>query len=216
MDPTELVDLELSEVSLVDVPANKSALISLFKRDNDMTDEEVKKFQDQIDTLVTKNTELETQVTELTKSLDEAKKPVEKAAETIDIEGEAVLKSSIPASVLKKLEALQDAAQKADIEKRVGETIPNFSGTADQKAKLLKSVGGDAELLALLKAADALFAKGFEEIGKEAGNGDMLEPEEKLNKMAKEVAAEKNITFEKAYAEVIKTPVGKSLIKELR
>jgi dGTP triphosphohydrolase len=216
MDPTELVDLELSEVSLVDVPANKSATISLFKRDNDMNDEEIKKFQDEIDALKVEKTALEAQVTELTKSLDEATKPIEKAAETILIDGEAVLKSAIPASVLKKLETMQEAVEKADIAKRVSDTIPNFAGTDEVKTKLIKSIGSDIELINLLMAADKLFAKGFDEIGKTEDNTDMIDPETKLNKMAKDIATEKNITFEKGYAEAVRTPNGKALLKEIK
>lgn len=216
MEPVELVDLELSEVSLVDVPANKSATISLFKRDNDMKDEEIKKFQDQIDTLTADKAVLTGQVADLTKKLDEAPKLVEKVAETILIDGEAVLKSAIPASVLKKLETMQDAVEKVDIAKRVSDTIPNFAGTDEVKTKLIKSIGSDAELINLLKAADKLFAKGFDEIGKQEDNTDMIDPETKLNKMATDIATEKNITFEKGYAEAVKTPVGKSLLKEIK
>lgn len=215
MDPTELVDLELSEVSLVDVPANKSATISLFKRDNDMDKDEIKKFQDEIDALKADKTTLETQVTELTKKLEEATDPVEKAAETIEVDGEKVLKSSIPASVLKKLETMQEDIAKAEITKRVTDTIPNFAGTDEQKTRLIKFIGNDLELLNLLAAADKLFAKGFDEIGKQDTETGILDPSEKLNKMAKDVASEKNITFEKAYAEVIKTTDGKALIKEI-
>ena len=44
---TKLLELTLEEVSLVDSPANKAATVALFKRDNNMDEDTIKKLADQ-------------------------------------------------------------------------------------------------------------------------------------------------------------------------
>jgi len=219
-----LLDLELEEVSLVDSPANKSATIALFKRDSNM-DEEIKKAladtKAELDTAVakaaedaTKLADLQTQVDTLTKALAD-KEDVAKAADTIEVDGEQIAKSLIPAPILKRLEEVAKAEELTALAKRADEVIPNVKGTAEQRGKLVKSIGDDAELLAILRAVDSMFEKSFKEIG-EKGTSELLSATEKLDTMAKEKASADNTTFEKAYAAVIKTTEGKSLLKETR
>lgn len=219
-----LLDLELEEVSLVDSPANKSATIALFKRDSNM-DEEIKKALADAETNLatavakaaedaTKITELTTQVDTLTKSLAE-KVVLEKAEDTIDVGGEKIAKSLIPAPILKRLEEVAKAEELTVLAKRADEVIPNVRGTAEQRGKLVKSIGEDKELLAILRAVDAMFAKSFTEIG-EKGDATLVEAKDKLDKMAKDYATENKMTFEKAYTAVIKTDEGKALLKETR
>ncbi|CAB4125067.1 hypothetical protein UFOVP59_72 [uncultured Caudovirales phage] len=251
----ELLDLQLDEVSLVDSPANKSATVALFKRDNTMTDkidqEELEKAkghdpatevetpeEDATDTTseaeeaapapkkkkpvaksqgdLTKSTrevELEAEVERLTKAL-EVKEDVAKADEMIDFGGELVAKSAIPAAVLKKLEDVQKAQEVAELHKRAEADLPNFKGTVEQRGKLLKSVGGDAELLALLKAADAAFAGLFQEVGKTDVDAGLLTADQKLDQMVKSYQEEKKVDFYKAFSAVTKTKEGKSLLTE--
>lgn len=154
---------------------------------------------------------LTSEVERLTKAL-EAKEEVEKADEMIDFGGEMVAKSSIPAPVLKKLEEVQKAQEAADLRKRAEEVLPNFKGTADERGKLLKSIGDDAELLALLKSADAVFATMTNEIGKTDADADFQNPADKLDAMVKARQEEKKEDFYKAYAAVIKTAEGKDLL----
>ena len=78
--------------------------------------------------------------------------------ESIEVEGQMIAKSAIPAPILKKLEEMQKAVETEALRKRAEEVLPNFKGTADERGKLLKSVGEDEGLLTLLKAADAAFA----------------------------------------------------------
>ena len=212
-----LKDLELDEVSLVDVPANPLASVPLFKRHTgeDMTDktnwEEVTKaLEVDKETLTKANADLTKEVEELTK----AAKSIEKADDTIDFDGEKISKSLIPAPVLKRLEDVQKAQEKLELHKRADELLPNFKGTVNQRAKLLKSIDFDEELISLLVAADKLFADSFKEIGKADVDGSMKEPAEKLNELAKFLAAEKKTTFEKGYAAALATPEGKALYKE--
>jgi len=154
---------------------------------------------------------LKAEVERLTKAL-EVKEEVEKAAEMIDFGGEMVAKSSIPAPVLKKLEEVQKAQEAAELRKRGEEVLPNFKGTPDQRGKLLKSIGDDAELLGLLKSADAAFAGLFQEVGKTDADGDFQNPQDKLNALVKARQEEKKEDFYKAYAAVTKTAEGKELL----
>lgn len=154
---------------------------------------------------------LTSEVERLTKAL-EVKEEVEKADEMIDFGGEMVAKSAIPAPVLKKLEEVQKAQEAADLRKRAEEVLPNFKGTADQRGKLLKSIGEDADLLALLRAADAVFATMTTEVGKTDADGDFQNPADKLDALVKARQEEKKEDFYKAYAAVIKTAEGKDLL----
>lgn len=154
---------------------------------------------------------LKAEVERLTKAL-EAKEEVEKADEMIDFGGEMVAKSMIPAPVLKKLEEVQKAQEAADLRKRAEEVLPNFKGTADQRGKLLKAIGDDADLMGLLKSADAVFAGLYQEVGKTDADGDFQEPQDKLNALVKARQEEKKEDFYKAYAAVTKTAEGKALL----
>jgi len=251
----ELLDLQLDEVSLVDSPANKSATVALFKRDDTMTDEtkqeELEKAkshdpatevetpeEDATDTMSeaeeakpkkkkpvakakeeapveksAREVELEVEVERLTKALAD-KEEVSKADELIDFGGEMVAKSAIPAPVLKKLEEVQKAQEVAELHKRAETDLPNFKGTVEQRGKLLKSIGGDAELLTLLKAADAAFAGLFQEVGKTDTDAGLLTADQKLDQLVKSHQEEKKVDFYKAYAAVIKTAEGKQLLLE--
>jgi hypothetical protein len=153
---------------------------------------------------------LKAQIEELSKK-DET---VEKADEMIEIDGEKVSKSAIPAPVLKKLEEVEKARAAEELRKRADEVLPNFKGTADQRGKLLKSIGDDQELLEMLRAADKLFEGMMSEVGKSDATGDFGSAEAKLEAMAKAYSAEKGMTFQQGYAAVIKTAEGKALLKE--
>lgn len=161
-------------------------------------------------------TEVETlkaEVERLSKALEEAvQEEVAKAEEMIDFAGEMVAKSAIPEPVLKKLEEVQKAQEAQDLRKRAEEELPNFAGTADQRGKLLKSIGNDADLMALLKSADAAFAGLFQEVGKTDVDAGLLSADQKLDSLVKNRQAEKKEDFYKAYAAVIKTAEGKDLL----
>ena len=138
--------------------------------------------------------------------------PVE---ETLEVEGQMIAKSAIPAPILKKLEEMQKAVETEALRKRAEEVLPNFKGTADERGKLLKSVGEDEGLLTLLKAADAAFAGVFMEVGKTDAANDLKTATEKLNDMVKGYQEDKQEKdFHKAYAAVIKTAQGRALVLE--
>lgn len=139
----------------------------------------------------------------------EKKAPVE----YIEVEGEQIAKADIPEPILKRLEEAEVEKREADVAKRM-EQFPNL------KPEFAKSVvevefDKDEDLLEFLLAMDALFGKAMEENGENKTDAEMVSAEEKLNKMAKDRASEKSVSFAKAYAEVLDTTEGKALYKEL-
>ena len=218
---TILKDLELDEVSLVDVPANPLATVPLFKRytGEDMTEKTdwevlAKGFEKEKEDLKSKVDTLEEENEKLKKALED-KEAVEKAADTIEINGEKIAKALIPASVLKHLEETKAENDKLTLHKRAEELLPNFKGTLEQRAALVKSVGDNEELLNLLTSADKLFAELFDELGKKDNEGDMLSPSDKLDALAKKYATDNGVTFEKAFSTVVKTKEGLTIYKQL-
>jgi len=186
---------------------------------------------------------LEGQVADLTKraeAAEAAKAELEKAAdesgfdieegklakradpEFIEVGGEKVEKSAVPAAVLKALEAQAEEvakmkAKEAEVElaKRGAETLPHLAGTDLAKGKLLEAIGGDEEVLKSLKAADAAIAKAMEEIGNNPMD-DEASATYRLNKMAGEYAESHKVPFESAYAEVTKSGEGRELMLAAR
>lgn len=265
--PTELVNLELEEVSLVDMGDDPLAKVALFKRspqgehmenetvtpeadvitekgymadeeknieievggedkEDDMMEEDASMDKptrkswkaealanEEVNKLLLEEVEtLKAKVAELETAAVEKAKPAE---EMIEVDGEKIAKSAIPAPILKKLEDVQKALELEALRKRAEEVLPNFKGTADERGKLLKSIGQDEELLALLRAADAAFAGIYQEVGKTDAANDLKSPTEKLNDMVKAYQEEKKEKdFHKAYAAVIKTAQGRSLVLE--
>jgi len=140
---------------------------------------------------------------------------IEKKAEVemIEVEGEMVVKSDIPAPVLKALEAA--AVEKADIEltKRAGETLPHFDINAAKA--LVKSFGDDEAVMAALLAADKSFEAAMQEFGKSDVDGEFATAADKLDAIVKSYMDEnklKKSDYAKAYAAVAKTDEGKALI----
>jgi len=231
----ELLELELDEVSLVDSPANQAATVTLFKRETPMEDKEQKEavskdianedgaekstrksYKAEAEALTAEVETLKGEIESLKKALD-AKEELEKKEEMIDFDGEMVSKSSIPTPVLKKLEEVEKAREAEELRKRARDELPNFKGTEDQRGQLLKAAEKlpEAEaILEALKAADALFAAAFSEVGKADVEGSLEGAKEKLEKKAKEYAVEKGVSYEQGYAAVLKTVEGKALYKE--
>jgi hypothetical protein len=145
-----------------------------------------------------------------------------KAEDYIEVSGEAVLKSALPASVLamisKQAGELAEVTKKLEAEelvKRVSAEIPHLSGAPAMKGAVLKAVDAIADdevrkaAHAMLKGANTLASKLTREFGTVA-------PEEtdamsELNKMAEDYAVEKKVTFAKAFAEVTLTGRGAEL-----
>lgn len=267
--PTELVNLELEEVSLVDMGDDPLAKVALYKRSPEgehMENETIEEAVEKVDETTEKGYQEDMKPTEKTDDMDEddqedmmmeedGKKPARKswkaeavafeevnkmlleeietykakvaeleaavvtkaapAEEMLEVEGEMIAKSAIPAPILKKLEEMQKAVEVEALRKRAEEVLPNFKGTADERGKLLKSVGTDESLLTLLKAADAAFAGVYQEVGKTDAENDLKTAAEKLKDLTKAYQTEKGEkSFEKAYAAIVKTAQGRALVLE--
>lgn len=224
--PIEITELDLMEVSLVDAGDDPLAKVALYKRKEGSDMDEIKK-EDyeaalaEVETLKAKVAEFEplaeevetlkAKVAEFEAAEVEKAKPQE---EMMDFNGEMVAKSAIPAPVLKQLEELQKAKEAEELRKRADEKLPNFKGSADQRGKLLKSIGDDAELMEMLAAADALFAQLFLEKGKTDASEDLRDADAKLDSLVKEYKEVHKVTYEQAYAEVAKTKEGLALINK--
>jgi anion-transporting ArsA/GET3 family ATPase len=144
------------------------------------------------------------------------------AEDYIDVAGEPVLKSALPASVLamisKQAGELAEVTKKLEAEelvKRVSVEIPHLAGAPAMKGAVLKAIDAIADdevrkaAHAMLKGANTLASKLTREFGTVA-------PEEtdamtELNKMAEEYAVEKKVTFAKAFADVTRTGRGAEL-----
>jgi hypothetical protein len=214
-------DMNMAKAKKEDVEKGVCISIEVKSPEEEMADMQMEAQQDQAEDVAAVGkseelTEVETlkaEVERLSKALEEAvQEEVAKADEMIDFAGEMVAKSSIPEPVLKKLEEVQKAQEAQDLRKRAEEELPNFAGTADQRGKLLKSIGNDADLMALLKSADAAFAGLFQEVGKTDVDASLLSADQKLDSLVKNRQAEKKEDFYKAYAAVIKTAEGKDLL----
>lgn len=144
--------------------------------------------------------------------------------EYVEIDGEKVEKSLVPAPILKMLEA--NAAKIAKMEadaadvvlaKRGEIELPHLAGTTLAKGRLLAAVEAtkDEALLKALKAADAVMKSATTEVG-HAKPDDEASPAFKLDQLAKAHATAANTTFEVAYAEVTKSGAGAQLLAALR
>mgnify|MGYP006146373793 FL=1 len=270
--PNLLKKLQLTELSLVDRPANAQAMVSLFKRDT--SEEELTKMTDEMEAKVkaymaekggsredamknfgydmekSDDAVEEAEEAEVDKAAEEVAEEVnpleaevaalkadnemlrkglidngyvisaeaiEKKAEVemMDIEGEMVVKSDIPAPVLKALEAA--SIEKADIEltKRAGEALPHFA--TDVAKSLVAKFYEDEAIMVALKAADAAFEAAMQEFGKSDVDGEFATSADKLDALVKSYMDDnqlKKSDFAKAYAAVAKTDEGRTLINK--
>jgi hypothetical protein len=275
--PNLLKKLQLTELSLVDRPANAQAMVSLFKRDT--SEEEITKMTDDMEAKVKaymtekgcgraeamknfgydmkKADEVTEEVAEVDKAAEEVAEEVnpleaevaalktdnemlrkgliengyvisaeaiEKKAEVemLEVEGEMLVKSDIPAPILKALEAADVAKrehelEKADVQltKRAGESLPHFA--TDVAKSLVAKFYEDEAIMVALKAADAAFAASMQEFGKSDVDGEFATSSDKLDALVKSYMDEnqmKKSEFAKAYAQVAKTDQGKDLINK--
>lgn len=151
-----------------------------------------------------------------------------KAEDTIEIDGEHIAKSLIPAPVLKRLEAAQNEADELrkakemeDLRKSAEEAFPNLVGTVEQKTALMKSLNALDEndrdaVMKSLKAADEAMKKMCAEVGDSSGAGGSGTATEELDQMAKKYASENGVTFSEAFSEVTKSGKGRELFVKSR
>lgn len=213
--PNILTQLELGELSLVDNPANPLAKAPLYKRDSEgdqMKQEELETLKADFDAMKAENERLRKGLIEngfVIKADAIEKKATE---EQIEVGGEMVNKSAIPAPVLKALEEAEVAKRDVELTKAAQEKLPNWD---EAVAKELMKFDLDEKIMEALMAADAAFEAVMTEKGADSAADDLASPEDKLNELAKAAKAEHG-TFEKAYAAIVKTDEGKALLKAMK
>lgn len=130
--------------------------------------------------------------------------------ETIEVEGEMVVKSDIPAPVLKALEAAAVEKRQVELRKAAEAELPHFD--VEVAMQLLDVIKEDVKVLEALKGADAAFAAAMDEVGEKAVDADMLDPQSKLDKMVEAHVAEHGVNKYAAFDAISKTAEGKALI----
>ena len=166
---------------------------------------------------------LKAEVSRLSKALEEngyvvSDEEVTKAEEPeyIEVEGEKVAKSDIPAPVLKALEEAAIEKRMVELRKQAEEILPNFDN--EIAASILAHVAKDDAIVEALKSADAALGASMSEIGEASVEADMLSSSDKLDALVKSYMDENNLAKKdhaKAYAAVAKTDEGKALISKL-
>ena len=166
---------------------------------------------------------LKAEVSRLSKALEEngyvvSDEEVTKAEEPeyLEVEGEKVAKSDIPAPVLKALEEAAIEKRMVELRKQAEEILPNFDN--EIAASILAHVAKDDAIVEALKSADAALGASMSEIGEASVEADMLSSSDKLDALVKSYMDENNLAKKdhaKAYAAVAKTDEGKALISKL-
>jgi len=135
--------------------------------------------------------------------------------ETVKIDGETFAKSAVPEPILKRLEALEKADEFSRLEKRARDEFHHLTGSIESHVKLVKSFGDDADVMAILRAADKALAPEMEEAGK-SGADSLDDPLQKLDTLAKAYAEKNSVSFQKAYGAVLDTDEGARLYAQTR
>lgn len=143
-----------------------------------------------------------------------------------DVDGAVISKSAVGSgaySVLKsqneRMAKMQDDMDLQRLTKRAETEMKHLPGELVAKARVLKAVermpeAERATLGAILKAADAAAAPGFKPAA--VAGEESTDPADKLEKMAKQRAADNKISYNQAYTEVLGTDEGKALYKEMQ
>jgi regulator of replication initiation timing len=223
-----LTQLVLSEVSLVDRPANPLAAVVLFKRDSSTTEEtamsdEIKKQLDQvtaekaalateITTLKTDLAKFNTEVATLTAERDELKKqlkpedkPIELPQAAKDQIAKALAAADAAQTELAKMRDDQDTAiyvaKAADL-KAVPQKPEEFGLVLKRISRNQATPADVIALETVLKASDTLIAKGLNESGNnhpDTGSSAAA----KLDALANEISKSEKVTFPVAYAKAL-------------
>lgn len=146
----------------------------------------------------------------LRKELGEVVEKKEEVVETIEVNGELVVKADIPEPVLKALEEAKVEKQMIELRKKAEAELPHFD--VEVAMSLLDVIKGDAKVLEALKGADAAFAAAMDEVGEKVVEADMSDPQSKLDKMVDTYADEHKVNKYAAFDAISKTAEGKALI----
>ena len=175
-----------------------------------MMDEDDMKKADEDISLEAELMELKEENENLRKQLGEVVEKKEEVVETIEVNGEMVVKADIPEPVLKALEEAKVEKQMIELRKKAEAELPHFD--VEVAMSLLDVIKGDAKVLEALKGADAAFAAAMDEVGEKVVEADMSDPQSKLDKMVDAYADEHKVNKYAAFDAISKTAEGKALI----
>lgn len=214
----ELTDLELEEVSLVTAGDDPLAKVAIFKtktpNEELMTKEQIEELQKSLADMKADNEKLRKALIENEFVITEKGITKKAKEEEIEVGGEMVAKSAIPAPVLKELEKARIEKEEAVALEKGKAEFPHFDPKVAKE--VYRVFASNPEVMKAMKAADAVFKGKTEELGAaDTDDNSGLDASAKLNKMAQDYKAEKGVTFEKAYAAVSQTDAGRGLIKEI-
>ena len=136
------------------------------------------------------------------------------ADEYMEVEGEQVLKASIPASMLAAYEKLTLKAEDTRLTELASTELPHFA--VDDAKALLAAVGSNEAIMTSLKSADAALGSFMEEKGNSGANGDMVSATDKLNALYTSTMEADGITLEAAKTKVSSSKEGMELFKLAR
>lgn len=221
------MNLEERKAYYMDKGMSEDEALKKAKEDMKKSDEpEVSKADDDIsesDLLLAEVDAAKAEVKRLAKALEDngfvvTEETVTKAEEPeyYEFNGEQIVKSDIPAPILKALEEVELEKRQVALRKQAEEILPNFD--TEVAASILGYVAKDDAIVEALKAADAAMGASMQEIGEASVEADMATPQDKLDSLVKSHMDENALpksSYAKAYAAVAKTDEGKSLIKEL-
>lgn len=206
--------------------ALKKAKEEMKKSDDIEVDEpEVSKADDasEADMLLAEVDAAKAEIKRLAKALEDngfvvTEETVTKAEEPeyYEFNGEQIVKSDIPAPILKALEEVELEKRQVALRKQAEEILPNFD--TEVAASILGYVAKDDAIVEALKAADAAMGASMQEIGEASVEADMATPQEKMDSLVKSYMDENSLpksSYAKAYAAVAKTDEGKALISKL-
>ncbi len=221
------MNLEERKAYYMDKGMSEDEALKKAKEDTKKAEEpEVSKSEEEVDQgdlFLAEVDALKAEVSRLSKALEDngfavTEETVAKAVEPeyIEVEGEQIAKSDIPAPVLKALEEAAIEKRMVELRKQAEEILPNFDN--EIAASLLAHVAKDDAIVEALKAADAAMGASMSEIGEASVKADMLSSSDKLDALVKSYMDENSLPksdYAKAYASVAKTDEGKALINKL-
>ena len=221
------MNLEERKAYYMDKGMSEEEALKKAKEEMEKADEpEVSKSEEEVeqgDLFLAEVDALKAEVSRLSKALEDngyvvTEETVTKAVEPeyIEVEGEQIAKSDIPAPVLKALEEAAIEKRMVELRKQAEEILPNFDN--EIAASILAHVAKDDAIVEALKSADAALGASMSEIGEASVEADMLSSSDKLDALVKSYMDENNLAKKdhaKAYAAVAKTDEGKALISKL-
>ena len=116
---------------------------------------------------------------------------------------------------------LREARERDVLEKRADNEIGHLSGEVDTRVALLKAIDGIEDettrnnVLATIKSHDGGISAALNTYG-HLGEGQPADAEQELDRLAKNLASEKDLTYQQAYTQAANTKQGRELYAQMQ